>query len=41
MSAQVRDYFGEKIGLYFGFLHHYTLWLAGIAVPSLIVSCMQ
>eukprot|EP01035_Chromulina_nebulosa_P017170 gene17170-22686_t len=27
----VKDYFGEKIGLYFGFLGHYTTWLISAA----------
>jgi hypothetical protein len=28
----IKDYFGEKIGLYFVWLGHYTTWLAGSAV---------
>uniref|UniRef100_A0A7S2G4I0 Anoctamin transmembrane domain-containing protein n=1 Tax=Florenciella parvula TaxID=236787 RepID=A0A7S2G4I0_9STRA len=34
---QLRMYLGEKAGLYFGFLVHYTAWLMGIAVFGLIV----
>lgn len=29
----VKDYFGEKIGLYFSFLNHYTTWLI---VPAIL-----
>jgi len=32
----VKDYFGEKIGLYFLFLGHYTSWLAPAAVMGFL-----
>lgn len=34
---ELRMYLGEKAGLYFGFLCHYTAWLMGIAVVGLLV----
>lgn len=34
---RIRDYFGEKIGLYFCFLGHYTSWLLPISIVGLIV----
>jgi anoctamin-10/anoctamin-7 len=34
--ADVKDYFGEKIGLYFAWLGHYTSWLSGAAIMGLI-----
>ena len=30
-----------QVGFYFGFLHHYTRWLAFIAVPSLVTLFVQ
>merc|ERR1711998_278493 len=32
---ELRMYLGEKAGLYFGFLIHYTAWLMGIALIGL------
>ena len=37
----IRDYYGEKVGFYFAFLHHYTRWLAYIALPSLATLIIQ
>ena len=34
---KLRMYLGEKAGLYFGFLCHYTEWLIYIAIPALLV----
>ena len=34
---EIRDYFGEKIGLYFAWLGAYTAWLL---VPSLVGLCV-
>lgn len=34
---QIRDYFGEKIGLYFAWLGSYTTWLL---LPSLVGLCV-
>jgi anoctamin-10/anoctamin-7 len=35
---EIKDYFGEKIGLYFAWLAHYTTWLAVPAVLGLAVT---
>jgi len=35
--ALLRSYFGEKAGLYFGFLCHYCEWLMYLAIPGVIV----
>ena len=32
---QVKNYFGEQIGLYFAFIGYYTFWLTGIALFGL------
>eukprot|EP00457_Paulinella_chromatophora_P001268 gb/GEZN01001270.1/.p1 GENE.gb/GEZN01001270.1/~~gb/GEZN01001270.1/.p1 ORF type:complete len:993 (+),score=101.68 gb/GEZN01001270.1/:25-3003(+) len=37
----VRGYFGEKVGLYFSFLHFYTTALCFLAVPGLFVGIYQ
>lgn len=34
----IKDYFGEKIGLYFEFLGHYTTWLLPLAIVGVLVS---
>lgn len=33
---ELRDYFGEKAAFYFGFMHHYTVWLSLLALPALL-----
>ena len=33
----IRDYFGEKVGLYFAFLGHYTTWLVSLAICGTLV----
>jgi hypothetical protein len=35
--TQVKEYVGEKIGLYFAFTGHYTTWLAPLCVASAVV----
>lgn len=37
----VRLYFGEKIAFYFMFLHFYTSWLLGIAVPGIGIAVYE
>ena len=37
----VKDYFGEKVALYFAWLGHYTAWLAPIAIVGLAVFVHQ
>lgn len=37
----VKDYLGEKIGLYFALLGHYTAWLGPLSIMGLIVSVDQ
>ena len=32
----VKDYFGEKIGMYFAFLGHYTTWLIYASIVGFI-----
>jgi anoctamin-10/anoctamin-7 len=34
---QIRDYFGEKIALYYQFMGHYTLWLVVPAIIGVVV----
>jgi hypothetical protein len=38
---EVRDYFGEKIGLYFAFVGFYTFWLFVPSVVGIIVYILQ
>jgi hypothetical protein len=35
--TEVKEYVGEKIGLYFAFTGHYTTWLAPLCVASAVV----
>ena len=37
----IREYFGEKVAFYFAFMHHYTIWLIGLGVPSLLSLLVQ
>jgi len=37
----IRDYFGEKIAIYFAFLGHYTLWLAPAAIIGFCIFIAQ
>jgi len=37
----IRDYFGEKIALYFAFLGHYTMWLSVAAIIGLALFIHQ
>ena len=34
---EIRDYFGEKVALYFHFLGHYTTWLLYLAIAGVVV----
>lgn len=38
---QVKDYLGEKIGLYFALLGHYTSWLGPLSILGVIMSIDQ
>eukprot|EP00904_Undaria_pinnatifida_P001081 jgi/Undpi1/10974/HiC_scaffold_30.g13275.m1 len=38
---QVKDYLGEKIGLYFALLGHYTAWLGPLSILGLLMSIDQ
>jgi hypothetical protein len=40
-TEQIRDYYGEKIALYFTFLGYYTEMLLPIGIAGLIVSIIQ
>jgi hypothetical protein len=35
---RVREYFGERIALYFAFLGFYTVWLVSASLAGLIVA---
>jgi anoctamin-10/anoctamin-7 len=35
-TVAVKDYFGEKIALYFTFLGHYTTWLIYASIAGFI-----
>ena len=37
----IKEYLGEKIGLYFAFLAHYTSWLGILGVLGATQSCRQ
>jgi hypothetical protein len=34
---EIKDYFGEKIALYFEFLGHYTTWLLGLSIAGCVM----
>lgn len=36
-----RDYFGEKIALYFAWLGHYTTWLLGASIVGAVTFLIQ
>lgn len=37
----IRNYFGEKIAMYFGFMAHYTLWLLVPSIVGVVVFILQ
>ena len=41
MLQFIRDYFGEKIGLFFTFLHFYDSWLSGLAALGVAFATYQ